>query len=275
MFNGSVVSVVVRTVGVVVVFLASPALAELSANLEISMADPERDAGQVASSTNDEEISALRAVGDSAPPELAAGENTLREPGLVGSKASAKFPEPHGVLFVRGQAGLGTMEQSGTDDEVKVDVGGIAVWYAVSMGASVLPNLALFGELAVYNVPFPNLYVDGRKNPRSAEYDGETVELALPQKIDYYGAGGGLAYYIMPANVYLSASFNVMAGFLIREDLVGVFYLPGYVGRFAIGKEWWTTIQGFGLGVAATATVGKPQDLRLTGLGLAISATYN
>lgn len=277
MFSRRAICVVFRTVGVVVVFLASPVLAESSSEkaLESSMSTPEGDARLAASATNDEEIAVAPSVGDSTPLEIAAGEPPLGEPGLAGSPAGAKFPEQHGVFFLRGQAGFGTMEQSGTDDGMKVDAGGIAVWYAVSIGASVLPNLALFGELAVYNVPFPNLYVDGRKNPGSVEHRGETFELALPEKIDYFGAGGGLAYYIMPANIYLSASFNFMAGFVLREDLVEVSYSPGYVGRFAIGKEWWTTMQGFGLGVAATATLGKLEDLRLSGYGLALTGTYN
>lgn len=78
----------------------------------------------------------------------------------------------------------------------------------------------------------------------------------------WYGVGPGLRYYLMPANVFLSASI-VMSQVVMEnsepdDDIYGYHRTTrwGATGQLSLGKEWWV-LGDLGVGVAAEFGFGK------------------
>jgi hypothetical protein len=176
----------------------------------------------------------------------------------------------HDGFFLRlsaGAGGAGTeVEVLDTDFEFRGTSGDINI----AIGAVVASNLAIHGTLFGWSVGGPDLEVEGLG---SAETDGDLTMSAF---------GGGLTYYFMPVNIYLSGSLG--AGSLSfdggDEDLEGESD-TGIVGELTLGKEWWLG-GSWGLGAAGafgfhSIPDGGGIDENWTGTSWAIrlSATLN
>jgi hypothetical protein len=117
-----------------------------------------------------------------------------------------------------------TMKFSGTAGDVNIAIGGI-----------VASNLALHGTLFGWSIAQPDLEAGGQ----SAISSGD-LTLA--------GFGGGVTYYFMPVNFYLSGSIG--AGKLeFNEGSVSGRSSAGLMFDATAGKEWWVG-DSWGLGVA-------------------------
>jgi len=142
----------------------------------------------------------------------------------------------------------------------------------VAIGGIILPNLALHGTLWGWTALNPAV--------TQGSIGGE------PQEAFGLGAyGGGLTYYVMPANIYLSGSFGVG---VLQLDASGIRGSTdaGIAVDISLGKEWWVGDM-WGLGVAAafgyySATKGGGDDdpLRTArwkgkSIGLRFTATVN
>lgn len=101
-----------------------------------------------------------------------------------------------------------------------------------------------------------------------------------------YGLGGvglNVTYYLMPANVYFSASPSVTfrSSMVHFGDSTQVSSVAGFGAKLSVGKEWWVG-DHWGLGVAGqffgswngTSGGGMGTWTTLAG-GVAFSATYN
>ena len=105
------------------------------------------------------------------------------------------------------------------------------------------------------------------------------------------GGGGGLKYYLMPINIFASAS--VLASQLRfgngspAGDFYGVDYTTqwGTTGSFSVGKEWWLA-SDLGLGIAAEILYGRmkqrnevwgtpPTIYTVKAISLIVSTSYN
>jgi hypothetical protein len=132
-----------------------------------------------------------------------------------------------GFTSVTGSGGYsGTLKYSG---------GGPS--FAVAVGGAVAPNLALFGNL--FFTGSSDLKVSG--GGYTTDSSGDTL-LA--------GIGGGIVYYFMPVNIFISAALVSVQfeaddanGKTIHESDFGV----GFQGM--IGKEFWVS-EHWGLGAA-------------------------
>lgn len=158
---------------------------------------------------------------------------------LLAGSALAGEPRTHDGFFLRLSAGLGgastEIEVLDTDFEFSGSTGDANI----AIGAVVAPNLAIHGTLFGWTSSKPDLDVEGLG---SAEVDGDLTMSAF---------GGGLTYYFMPVNIYLSGSLG--AGTLEIEgddDLEGESD-TGIVGEITLGKEWWLG-GSWGLGVAGS-----------------------
>lgn len=191
--------------------------------------------------------------------------------------ASPAYYESSGAhssgLFIRLTAGLGYLyatESAGGPTYSYSGVGGTA---GLAIGGVIAPNLILFGEIMGSSVSDARIdYGDG-----GHDYLGLDVTLL--------GFGPGMAYYIQPANVYLSATLAFSKLTFSNYD----YYYDGYSaedtdlgigGSFMVGKEWWVA-RHLGMGVAGQLHLASMRDsynqtrLTATALSVLFSLTFN
>jgi hypothetical protein len=145
---------------------------------------------------------------------------------------------------------------------------GLALSLGVSIGGSVIENLALHADFHTTLLPNPTERSFGRKNDFNADIVFESM-------------GIGATYFIMPVNLYVSVSGGI--GVLAFEDDFGDSKDTGAGLALGgtVGKEWWVGTD-WGLGIAGQVQYVRVRDYvrdqeRLNGLALSIlfSATYN
>jgi hypothetical protein len=147
---------------------------------------------------------------------------------------------------------------SGDDD---IDVDGFGGDFTFALGGCVSENLALHGSLFSWVLSDPDVEIDGLG---SGELDGTYSMSAY---------GGGITYFIMPANMYLSA--NVGLGFLtIDTELGDETSDPGFATDLSVGKEWWVS-NGWGLGLAGALGIHAIEETNGWSAGVRFSATFN
>jgi hypothetical protein len=146
-----------------------------------------------------------------------------------------------GGFFLRLSAGAGSAsselslsgasaEMSGTSGDVNIAIGGI-----------VSPNLAIHGTLFGWTIQDPDVTASGGGMYGEGTLDGTLTLGAF---------GGGITYYVMPANVYFSASVGV-GRLRIESEGQDANTDLGPVADLTIGKEWWVG-SSWGLGVAGS-----------------------
>jgi hypothetical protein len=145
---------------------------------------------------------------------------------------------------------------------------GLGLDMGVSLGGSVIENLALHADFHTTLLPNPTERSMGRKQEFNADIVFESM-------------GIGATYYIMPVNLFVSASGGI--GVLAFEDDYGDSKdtAAGLALGGMVGKEWWVGTD-WGLGLAAQVRYIRVRDYladreRLNGLALSLlfSATYN
>lgn len=171
-----------------------------------------------------------------------------------------------GGFFLRLSAGGGYAETKLSDNtgSVKVSSGGGDVNLAI--GAVVGSNLAIHGTIFGWAISDPDLELTIGDASETLPTSGDVIMSAV---------GGGLTYYLMPANVYLSGSIG-----LASIDFDGESTDSGFAIDTTIGKEWWVG-NSWALGLAGAFgyhSVSDPDlDLNWKGpsFGLRFSATMN
>ena len=157
---------------------------------------------------------------------------------ILVDQAHAGSPKTHDGLFLHLSAGAG-----GAQTEIKIpglntELSGGSTDLNFAIGAVIAPNLALHGTLFGWLVSDPEGTIQGLG---SATVSGD---------LDLTAYGGGLTYYFMPVNIYLSGS--VGAGELTADTPSGSAETDtGIVGEFSVGKEWWVG-GSWGLGVSGS-----------------------
>jgi len=183
----------------------------------------------------------------------------------------------HEGFFLRLSAGLGAggthyHERYDSERPQRVQTEGVSTTFELAIGGALRENLILHGNVAFQNLNGSTRKVDGQ---RDVTWDIDTGTVML---------GGGLTYYVMPANVYFTGSVGV-AGLAESRDHHTAFKTHAGVGSvLSFGKEWWVGAQGqWGMGAALrgsfyTANAGIFGDLTrvyAADVGLAFSATLN
>ena len=146
---------------------------------------------------------------------------------------------------------------------------------------------ASFGELAVGWAVRENFIVHATLNGGGIEDERKTVGHHHVQGRDPTTIvgffGGGLTYYLMPANVYFTGSVGLGGlGEISASGHQHHHSKPGLGTSFAVGKEWWIGGQ-WGLGAALTGAYyqgslelhDSHSTYRGFSSGVALSATFN
>lgn len=155
----------------------------------------------------------------------------------------------------------------------------------IQIGGTISDNLILYGESGIVMQLDP-----------SVEWNGNTIS---NQDVSIYVAdfGGGITYYFMPSNIYLSFSLLLSTSSSGYDKIVGKekgwFDLGygdsselGFGLNAMVGKEWWVGEQ-WALGVAVygyystmkdkatTEGIDYEYDINNFSIGVMFSATYN
>ena len=155
---------------------------------------------------------------------------------FAASPALAGERDHLGGFFLRLSGGLGygstSIESQRTDYEFSGGAGNINL----AIGGGIASNLALHGTIWGWSVDGPDFKIDG-----------ETIT-SVRTDLSMGAVGGGLTYYIMPANVYLSGSLGFGSLTADGPDLEGESD-TGFAADATLGKEWWVGGK-WGLGIA-------------------------
>jgi len=174
--------------------------------------------------------------------------------------------ETHEGFFARVAVGAGWgMDTVKDDAQDEAKVTGAANTSSVAVGYVLGNNLALHGSF------FHATMINPETSKAGDAVDGGAKYLAT-------GFGVGLTYYIMPANIYLSASLDIA----VLKATIGPLEFTsraGFGADLLVGKEWWI-LDELGIGLALQAifvSVPSQFDTNHATFGIAglLSLTYD
>ncbi len=114
------------------------------------------------------------------------------------------------------------------------------------IGGALKENLILHATLVSKSMSGPEISLSGKSENSS---NNLTIGEAM--------IGAGLTYYVMPTNIFLSASIGLGNFTLINSDNdTSVSTDRGFSMQLKVGKEWWVS-KRWGLGVALTYSKSK------------------
>jgi hypothetical protein len=183
---------------------------------------------------------------------------------VSGARAGAR--DHYDGFFLRMSAGGGAAATEATFQGIKEKYSGGVGEFNFAVGAMVSPQLALHGTVWGWVLSDPDHEVNGVTYHPNAE-------------LTMAAAGGGVTYYFMPSNVYLSGSIGI-GKLSLDAGSITVDTDAGVVFDFTAGKEWWVGNHwglGAALGVSAHSIPDGFVDANWSGPSLALrfSATYN
>ena len=158
--------------------------------------------------------------------------------------------------------------------EWNVTFTGTGAQFDIKIGGAVKENLILHATLTSNAMTGPKMTSGGQS--MNASNDMSLGEAMI---------GGGVTYYLMPLNFFLSGSVGI-ANFTVMEgnnSSNSVSTDRGFSMQLKIGKEWWVS-KRWGLGIAATygktKLTNSPGDgikehLNSNNVGILFNATLN
>jgi hypothetical protein len=165
---------------------------------------------------------------------------------LIAVPAAAGPRDHQDGLFLRLSAGGGSGSSSIEDITGEVEISGSVADVNIAIGAIITPNLALHGTLMGWSAQDPDLVFNGTT---IGEINGDVTAT---------GIGGGLTYFFMPVNMYLSGSLGVGSMELDAGNL-SVETDSGLFADLTLGKEWWVG-EKWALGLAGGVTIHSFSD---------------
>jgi hypothetical protein len=191
--------------------------------------------------------------------------------------ARKKGFETHDGVYVRLHFGLGYSEMSASNangGQQLAKLSGDTVSFGVAVGGALTENLILYGTLQTDALASPTLQ------------GGFPGGVAAIQGMDDTGLGVGVAYYVEPANLYVSGAILASQIEVDGQDarITQTNFGPGFQG--IVGKEWWVS-DNWGLGLAAEFVyarmkdskdvflIGGPANWSATAFTVLFSATFN
>lgn len=152
-------------------------------------------------------------------------------------------------LFLRLSGGGGAASTEIDYAGTKTKIEGSTADINLAIGGIIAKNLALHGTVWGWITSDPDV-TEG------------SVTIPLNGFADFSAFGGGITYYFMPANIYLSGSVGVgtlsLDGDIAGIDVTGETDL-GPAFDITIGKEWWVGTS-WGLGVALSGGFHSVKD---------------
>ncbi len=132
-------------------------------------------------------------------------------------------------------------------DDADMEFSSTGVDFHFQIGGSVSNNLILFGDIGGFSLTDPEF-----------KFQGTTVTVE-DLSVNALGFGGGLTYYLMPANIFFSGSIMYVNDTIEIEDEKVAESESGMGFFISAGKEWWVGDK-WGLGAALFFEYGTPKD---------------
>jgi len=182
----------------------------------------------------------------------------------------------HDGFYMRLTTGITVLNATYSTNGIDNSITGAGVGFSMAFGGSITPNLVLYGEFVTSSALEPNSKRGGTSNTLTG------------YNVDLFGIGPGVAYFLVPANVYFSGtlafsqlteSYNGSSNSSSNNNSVDLTNM-GIGASFMVGKEWWVSTN-WGLGVAGMLHLAsmkmKNYDSRATAEAISIlfSATCN
>ena len=194
---------------------------------------------------------------------------------VAATSAAAGEARTHDGFFLRLAPGLGTGNAKIEDAGDKLDLSGGNSDGEIAIGGRVGKNLMLHGTMFgwIMSGPKADLTLSGLGSA-STDLDGNLM---------LSGFGGGLTYYMMPTNLYVTGSLGMATLTSDLEDPFKGDSESGFAFTLGLGKEWWVG-DAWGLGLAGAFTHFSAQDKDIVGssenwsgpsYALRFSATFN
>lgn len=161
----------------------------------------------------------------------------------VSAQLSPLGSSRHRGLFLRLDLGLGYFTSSNTN----ATGAGPGLGSSISLGGNVAENLALFGS-----------FFGARGGPVTSACP---LIVGVPCPISSAAVGGagiGLTYYLMPANVFFSGTLG-LGSLVVTSGGTDSTKRTGLLSRFGAGKEWFVS-ESWGVGVAGYVLLGSNKD---------------
>ena len=150
---------------------------------------------------------------------------------------------------------------------------GTAGQFDLKIGGAIQENLILHATII-------SNYMEGPK----VKSGGSSVRAGNDVQISEGMIGGGFTYYVMPQNIFLSASAGI-GGFTMTIDNTDYDATTdnGFSFQLKAGKEWWVGKNwglGFGISYQGTYLTNKPETgvsekMSSSNLGIHFNATFN
>lgn len=194
-------------------------------------------------------------------------------PALIATSSSSaranSQPQTHDGFLFRLTLGLGYQGWSVSDGVgTQIELSGFGLSSSISLGGVVAENIAIHGDFFGLAAVSPN-----------ASVNGEDVGEATDSSISLTGLSAGATYWVMPLNLYLSASLGLAkASIEVEGDDTSADW--GFGVRAMIGKEWWVADE-WGIGLMAELTWAnvpvESEDASSSYLGFNVGAslTFN
>jgi hypothetical protein len=181
----------------------------------------------------------------------------------------------HDGFYMRLSMGPGYLraKMSATAYSDDVIIKGSGPGMNVAFGGAVARNLAVFGELTMLSMTDPTVDNGGY----STTLDDTSLALM--------GIGPGVAYYVEPANLYLSGAISLSqmtrnGSKTSNSEDSNELTDFGFGLSLTVGKEWWVSAN-WGLGISGMFRYASMKlkdydgDMSAMGFALMFSATYN
>jgi hypothetical protein len=179
----------------------------------------------------------------------------------------------HDGFFMRLNVGAGYLRASETYGGLTDRYAGMGVTFCAAFGGALTPNLVIYGEMLGTSVPDPEWSV--------SDGSGRTlggVDMTMA------GIGPGIAYYVLPINLYLSGTltFDQISFSASSSDYSYSDTSVGIGLSLMVGKEWWIS-RDWGLGLAGQMHIASMGDnpggystrMSAAVFSVLLSATYN
>jgi len=185
----------------------------------------------------------------------------------TGAVAGGK-PRTHDRFFLRMAAGGGWFSNKLNGVGADLEFSGFSGDGDIAIGGMVSPNLALHGTIFGWAAADPDL----KLTPGGSGTAKGTVDMSA--------FGGGLTYYFMPANVYVSGTLGFGSFSFTPDNGPSTDTGDGLAFELTAGKEWWVG-NSWGLGISGAYTfssvpeTGVSDNWKGNAFGVRFSATFN
>jgi hypothetical protein len=155
------------------------------------------------------------------------------------------------------------------DSRPKVTLDGTSGAFGIALGGAVAENFIIYGEAFGSAVTGPELKYGDVEGTFSEDISTSVT-----------GFGPGIAYYFVPANLYLSGTLALSQMTLSEKGDEIAETEMGFGLNLMAGKEWWVS-DNWGLGLAVQVYGGQMDDKggsptwSVRAFNVAFSATYN